>query len=51
MRDELDARVRLLNAERARPDRREPTVDELMQRLIGTLHALYRTPPDRKRNP
>lgn len=51
MSDELDARVRALEAERARPDTgEEPTVEELMQRLIGTLHALYKTPPDRKRN-
>lgn len=47
MSDELDARVRALDAERARPDPEEnPTVEELMQRLIGTLHALYTTPPD-----
>src|SRR5690606_36400667 len=46
MGDELDARIRALQAERARPERREPTVEELMQRLIGTLHALYTTPPD-----
>lgn len=47
MSDELDARVRALEAERARPDTGEgPTVEELMQRLIGTLHALWKTPPD-----
>lgn len=45
-RDELDQHIRRLQAERARPERREPTVEELMQRLIGTLHALYTTPPD-----
>jgi len=49
--DELAARVRALEAERARPDPPAgPTVEELMQRLIGTLHALWKTPPDRKRN-
>jgi hypothetical protein len=47
--DELDERVRALNAERARPDTRgDPTVEELMQRLIGTLAALYRTRPDKE---
>lgn len=51
MSDELDARVRALEAERARPDTGEgPTVEELMRRLIGTLHALYRTPPDKERS-
>ncbi|WP_158079328.1 hypothetical protein [Actinomadura sp. CNU-125] len=49
--DELAVRVRDLEAERARPDRKEPTVEELMQRLIGTLAALYRTTPDRKETP
>lgn len=45
--DELDRRVRALEAERARPDPPDgPTVEELMQRLIGTLAALWRTPPD-----
>lgn len=49
--DELAARVRALEAERARPDPPgDPTVEELMRRLIGTLHALWKTPPDRKRN-
>lgn len=46
MSDETAARVRALEAERARPERREPTVEELMQRLIGTLHNLWKTPPD-----
>jgi hypothetical protein len=47
--DELDARVRALEAERARPDPPSaPTVEELMQRLIGTLAALFRTSPDEK---
>ncbi|MGV2385392.1 MAG UNVERIFIED_CONTAM: hypothetical protein LOD86_09020 [Thermobifida fusca] len=50
MSDELDARVRALEAERARPDTgEEPTVEELMQRLIGTLHALWKTKPDKER--
>jgi len=45
--DELDKRVRALTAERARTDRqREPGVEELLQRLIATLHAAYTTPPD-----
>lgn len=45
--DELAARVRALEAERARPDPpTAPTVEELMQRLIGTLAALWKTPPD-----
>ncbi len=49
--DELDARVRALEAERARPDPGEnPTVEELMQRLIGTIHQVFRTPPDKERN-
>ena len=51
MTDELAVRVRALEAERARPDPGEgPTVEELLTRLVGTLAALYRTPPDRKRN-
>lgn len=45
-RDELDQHIRRLQAERARPERREPTVEELLQRLIATLHAAYTTPPD-----
>lgn len=49
MSDELDARVRALEAERMRPDPPSgPTVEELLTRLIGTLAALYRTPPDPK---
>jgi hypothetical protein len=48
--DELSARVRALEAERARPDPGEgPTVEELLQRLIGTLHNLWKTPPDPRR--
>jgi hypothetical protein len=46
MNDELDVRVRALNAERIRPDARPPSVEELMQRLIHTLHMAYCTPPD-----
>jgi hypothetical protein len=46
VRDELDARIRALEAERGRPDAQPQTVAELMQRLIGTLHALWITPPD-----
>lgn len=47
MSDELDARVRALEAERARPDPPgDPTVEELMQRLIHTIHQAYKTPPD-----
>lgn len=46
----MAARIRALDAERARPEgrhgRNEPTVEELLQRLIGTLHALWKTPPD-----
>lgn len=49
MSDELDARVRALEAERARPDPPgDPTVEELLTRLIGTLHALYKTRPDKE---
>lgn len=47
MSDELAERVRALEAERALPDPGEgPTVEELMRRLIGTLHSLWKTPPD-----
>lgn len=47
MNDELSERVRALEAERARPDPPgDPSVEELLARLIGTLHALYKTPPD-----
>ena len=49
MSDELAERVRALDAERARPDRREPTVEELLTRLIGTIHQVFRTPPDRRK--
>lgn len=50
MADELDARVRALEAERARPDTgEEPTVEELMRRLIGTIHQAFRTSPDKER--
>ena len=51
MTDELAARVQALEAERARPDPGEGVpVEELMQRLIGTLAALYRTNPDKERS-
>jgi hypothetical protein len=46
--DEFDARIRALNAERARPEPKPPTTEELLARLIGTLANLYRTPPDRR---
>lgn len=50
MSDDLDALVRSLEAERARPDPGEgPSVEELMQRLIGTLAALFRTTPDKEK--
>lgn len=45
--DELDDRTRTLDAERARPDVKPQTTQELMRRLIHTLHQLYLTPPDR----
>lgn len=49
MNDELDEHVRRLNAERMRPDpHSRPTVEELLTRLIGTLHDLWKTPPDGK---
>lgn len=36
--------MRVLEAERSRPDTgEEPTVEELMRRLIGVLHALWKT--------
>jgi hypothetical protein len=44
-RDELDQRVRALNAERQRPVA-PPPVAPLMAQLIGALHALYYTSPD-----
>lgn len=46
MSDELDARVRSLNAERQRPERVVELPDLLME-LIRTLHALFLTPPDK----
>ncbi|WUI02080.1 hypothetical protein OHR68_09820 [Spirillospora sp. NBC_00431] len=49
MSDELDARVRALEAERARPDPPgDPTVEELLTRLIGTIHQAFKTSPDEK---
>lgn len=48
--DELEDRVRRLDAERMRPDPPgDPTVEELLTRLIGTIHTLWRTPPDKER--
>lgn len=52
--DEMAARVRSLNAERARhvrdkPPTRERAIPELLGELIGALHDLYRTPPDKDR--
>ncbi len=48
MPDELDARVRSLAAERARPDsgERAVSIPDLLDGLIRTLHRLYTTPPD-----
>lgn len=55
MNDELDARVRALDAERARPARgdawpRSPagSVEVLLGELIAALAGMYRTPPDRE---
>ncbi len=45
--DEHAARVHALELERLRPDAKPPSAEELFQRLIGTLHQLYKTPPDR----
>ena len=46
-RDELDHRVRSLNAERARPSYAlESSTALLMRQLIATLVQLYTTPPD-----
>lgn len=51
-RDELAERARALEAERARPEGRhgrgEPTVEELLQQLIATLHSLYKKKPSDK---
>lgn len=50
MADELDERVRALDAERMRPDPPgDPTVEELLARLIGTIHQAFRTPPDKEK--
>lgn len=50
MSDELDERVRALDAERVRPDPGEgPTVEELLTRLIHTIHQAYKTPPDEEK--
>lgn len=45
MSDELDARVRSLNAERQRPER-VVELPDLLDSLIRALHRLYLTPPD-----
>ena len=49
--DTLRRRVQALEAERARvtrrPARKGPTTEELLRGLIGALHRLYCTPPDR----
>lgn len=45
MTDELDTRVRSLNAERQRPER-VIALPDLLDELIGALHRLYLTPPD-----
>jgi len=45
--DELDARVRSLHAERARPNPEPPSaVEDLLRRLIATVHAAFTTLPD-----
>jgi transcriptional regulator with XRE-family HTH domain len=46
--ERLEAVLRALEAERASTGRREPGVEELMQRLIHTIHQAFKTPPDRK---
>ena len=45
MSDELDERVRSLNAERQRPER-VVALPDLLDSLIRALHRLYLTPPD-----
>ncbi|GAA3078123.1 hypothetical protein [Streptosporangium carneum] len=45
--NEYDHRARDLAAERLRPDRKPPTLDELLTELIATLHRLYTTRPGR----
>lgn len=48
--DELTERVRALEAERARPDPGEnPTVEELLTRLIHVIATGLRTPPDERK--
>lgn len=41
MSDELDARARSLMAERQRPEKPEPSVNDLLAELIHTLAGLY----------
>lgn len=52
-RDELAARVRALEAERARPEGRhgrgEKTVEELIRELVGVLHAMIRDAEEDRR--
>lgn len=47
---ELSDRADALLAERQRPEVKPdgPTIDDLFHDLISALHALYRTPPDRR---
>lgn len=45
MSDELDARIRSLNAERQRPER-VVEIPDLLDSLIRALHRLFLTPPD-----
>lgn len=48
MADELDERVRALDAERQRPGRQGPSVEELLTRLIHVIAAGLRMPPDKR---
>jgi hypothetical protein len=47
--DELETRVRSLDAERSRPDAKPETTEELLYRLIAAIHNAYCTPADEKR--
>ena len=49
MRDELDQRARSLQAERARPDAKPQSTEELLYRLIGAIHNAFCTPPDNEK--
>lgn len=44
--DELTERVRALEAERVRPDAQPASVEELLQRLIATVHSAFTEQPD-----